>query len=325
MILSKMNSCRLTMSSFENINAGFRTRLFSASLCIWLLSQGIWAQESYTPDTLNRKRLNAVAISAGGTYAAGMTALYGMWYSDYESTSFRFFDDSKQWLGMDKAGHALTAYQISRYGYDILRWTGLEKRKSMWWSSGVSLLFLTNVEVFDAYSKGWGFSWADFGANVSGAGLFVGQELLWQEQRMMLKFSYSESSLAEYRPELLGSGNLEKIFKDYNGQTVWLSVSPGSFFIDEKIIPDWLCLSFGYGGQNMLGGTANPDFNEGGEALPQVTAYRQYYLSLDVDLTKIKTKSRFLNTVFSTFAILKVPAPTLEFSQGQSQWHWLYF
>ena len=266
-----------------------------------------------------------MAISAGVVYVGSMTALYGLWYSDYESTSFQFFDDSKQWLGMDKAGHALTAYQISRYGYGILRWTGLEERKSMWWSSGVSLLFLTNVEVFDAYSKGWGFSWSDFAANVSGAGLFVGQELLWQEQRMMLKFSYSESGLAEYRPDLLGTGTLEKIFKDYNGQTVWLSVSPGSFLKNQEVIPDWLCLSFGYGGQNMLGGSANPEFNEAGDPLPELNPYRQYYLSLDVDLTKIKTKSRFLNTVFSTFAILKVPAPTVEFGQGQAQWHWLYF
>ncbi|MGB6035837.1 MAG: DUF2279 domain-containing protein [Cryomorphaceae bacterium] len=313
------------MSTIESKNPMSKCRCFLATLCILLLRQGLWAQENFPPDTLSRKRLNAVAISAGAAYVGSMTALYGLWYSDYESTSFQFFDDSKQWLGMDKAGHALTAYQISRYGYGILRWTGLEKRKSMWWSSGVSLLFLTNVEVFDAYSKGWGFSWSDFAANVSGAGLFVGQELLWQEQRMMLKFSYSESGLAEYRPELLGSGTTEKIFKDYNGQTVWLSVSPGSFLKDQKIIPDWLCFSLGYSGQNMLGGSSNPDFNEGGEALPELNRYRQYYLSLDVDLTKIKTKSRFFNTFFSTFAILKVPAPTVEFSQGQTQWHWLYF
>jgi len=289
------------------------------------LSQGAFGQESFFPDTVNSKRLNAVAVTAGVGYLGSMSALYGLWYADYESTSFTFFDDSDEWLGMDKAGHALTAYQISRYGYGILRWTGLEERKSMWWSSGVSLLFLTNVEVFDAYSKGWGFSWSDFAANVSGAGLFVGQELLWQEQRMMLKFSYSESGFAEYRPELLGSSALEKILKDYNGQTVWLSVSPGSFLKNENVLPPWLCLSFGYGGQNMLGGSSNPELNDGGEALPELNRYRQYYMSLDVDLTKIKTKSRFLKSVFSTFAILKVPAPTIEVSQGKARWHWFYF
>lgn len=283
------------------------------------------AQTQGPPDSLNIKRLNAVAITAGVGYVGSMSALYGLWYSDYESTSFTFFDDSDEWLGMDKAGHALTSYQISRYGYGILRWTGLEERKSMWWSSGVSLLFLTNVEVFDAYSKGWGFSWGDFAANVSGAGLFVGQELLWKEQRMMLKFSYSESGLATYRPELLGSSSLEKIFKDYNGQTVWLSVSPASFMNENTVLPEWFCFSFGYGAQNMLGGSFNPEFNEADELLPVLDPYRQFYLSFDVDLTKIKTNSRFLRTLFSTFAILKVPAPTVEFSNGNARWHWLYF
>ncbi len=137
---------------------------------------------------------------------------------------------------------------------------------------------------------------------------------------MMLKFSYSESGLAQYRPELLGSGTLEKIFKDYNGQTVWLSVSPGSFLKNQRnVIPKWLCFSFGYGGENILGGSSNPEFNEAGEALPQLNRYRQYYLSLDVDLTKIKTKSRFLNTVFSTFAILKVPRSNLGIQSRPNQ------
>ena len=311
--------------TFENKNSSNRRRFILSILFFWLFGQSLHAQKSFYPDTLNSRRLNAVAITAGVGYVGSMTALYSLWYADYESTSFKFFDDSNEWLGMDKAGHALTAYQISRYGYGILRWTGLESRKSMWWSSGVSLLFLTNVEVFDAYSKGWGFSWGDFSANVSGAGLFVGQELLWQEQRMMLKYSYSESGLADYRPELLGSNTLESILKDYNGQTIWLSVSPGSFIDHPQVLPPWLCFSFGYGGQNMLGGSSNPAFNERGDVLPELQPYRQYYLSLDVDLTKIKTNSRFLKTVFSTLAILKVPAPTLEFGEGKTQWHWLYF
>jgi uncharacterized protein YfiM (DUF2279 family) len=289
-----------------------------------LMTAGRTAAQEAAVDTLNEKRLTAVAVTAGATYVGSMAALYGMWYADYESTSFTFFDDSGEWLGMDKAGHAITSYQISRCGFDILRWTGLDQRKSMWWSSGVSLLFLTNIEVFDAYSKGWGFSWGDMGANVAGAGLFVGQQLAWGEQRMMLKISYSSSELTEFRPELLGSTTLESIFKDYNGQTAWLSVSPGSF-VRSNALPPWLCLSFGYGGHNMLGGTFNPEFNAEGVRLPTLAPYRQYYLSLDVDLTKIKTKSPVLKTLFSAFSILKIPAPTLEMSRGGATWHWLYF
>lgn len=313
------------MTTSASKNSIGKIRFFTSVLFAWLLGHQVLAQSHVDIDTLNSNRLKTVAIAAGVGYVGSMSALYGLWYANYESTSFTFFDDSDEWLGMDKAGHALTAYQISRSGYDILRWTGLQDQKSRWWSSGVSLVFLTNVEVFDAYSKGWGFSWSDFAANVSGAGLFVGQELMWQEQRMMLKFSYSESQLAELRPELLGSSGLEKIFKDYNGQTVWLSVSPGSFTNDQLGLPPWLCFSLGYGGHHMLGGSLNPKRNEAGEFLPELNRYRQYYLSLDVDLTKIQTNSRFLKSLFSAFSILKVPAPTLEISQGRVKGYWLYF
>ena len=42
-------------------------------------------------------------------------------------------------------------------------------------------------------------------------------------------------------------------------------------------------------------------------------SYRQFYLSLDVDLTKIETKSHFLKTLFSVFNTIKIPAPTLQY------------
>jgi hypothetical protein len=44
---------------------------------------------------------------------------------------------------------------------------------------------------------------------------------------------------------------------------------------------------------------------------------RQFYLSLDLDLTKIETKSHFLKTFFSVFSVLKIPAPTLEYSANE--------
>lgn len=275
-------------------------------------------------DTLNRKRLNTVVAVGSAAYAGSMVGLHQMWYSDYESSGFRFFDDSDEWLGFDKAGHALTAYQISRYGYSVLKWTGLEERKSAWWGTGVSLLFLTNIEVFDGFSEGWGFSWSDFGANLAGAGLFIGQQLAWKEQKFVMKFSYSPTDYADLRPETLGYTDLSRVFKDYNGQTIWLSASPGSFMSGSSF-PEWLCVSIGYGGHNMLGGSFNPAFNEAGELLPSIEPYRQVYLSLDIDLTKIPTKSKFLRTALDVFGFLKIPAPAVEFTRGDSQWHWLHF
>ncbi len=54
--------------------------------------------------------------------------------------------------------------------------------------------------------------------------------------------------------------------------------------------------------------------------------YRQFYVSLDLDLTKISTNSKFLQTVFSVVNFIKIPAPTLEINtKGQIKFHYLYF
>ena len=44
------------------------------------------------------------------------------------------------------------------------------------------------------------------------------------------------------------------------------------------------------------------------------------------DLTKIKTKSHFLKTVFSVFNTVKIPAPTIEFVHfNDIKYHFIYF
>jgi hypothetical protein len=53
-----------------------------------------------------------------------------------------------------------------------------------------------------------------------------------------------------------------------------------------------------------------------GEPIPQFDRHRQYYASIDIDVTKIKTSWPLLNGFFKVFGFLKVPAPTVEFNQG---------
>jgi hypothetical protein len=53
--------------------------------------------------------------------------------------------------------------------------------------------------------------------------------------------------------------------------------------------------------------------------------YRQYYLSLDVDLRRIPTRSVVLKRVFYALSIFHLPAPALELNgRGQLRWHALY-
>jgi hypothetical protein len=90
---------------------------------------------------------------------------------------------------------------------------------------------------------------------------------------------------------------LEQILKDYNGQTYWLSVNLHSFYKGSKI-PKWLNLAIGYGANGMLTGVKIT-----GCFLKKNGASRRFYLSLDVDLTKIDTKSCFLKTIFSVLIL----------------------
>lgn len=305
----------------------FAFRALIAAIALFFGMGSAWAQSDFwqPSDTLHKGRLTLVAATAGAGFAGTMIGLNELWYSNQPRSSFHFFDDNADWLQMDKSGHAATGYQLSRLGFEATRWTGVEDRKAMWAGTGFAMLFLSGIEVLDGFSAEWGFSFGDFGANVAGGALFLGQQLGWEEQRMALKFSYSPSGLAHHRPETLGSSDLERVIKDYNGQTYWLSVNPGSFRPKSARILPWLNVALGYSGFGMLGGAANPDFNAAGDALPRMERYRRYFLSFDVDLTRIPTNSGFLRTIFSTFGFVKIPAPAVEYSRGDLHWHWLVF
>ena len=53
--------------------------------------------------------------------------------------------------------------------------------------------------------------------------------------------------------------------------------------------------------------------------------YRQYYLSLDIDLTKIKSRKKFVRTIGFLVNSIKIPAPALQFSKKGVAFKPLYF
>lgn len=270
-------------------------------------------------DSLNTSRRNAVVITEATLGTVSLIALDQLWYSDFERSSFQTTNDSNEWLQMDKVGHVYSSYHLGRVGANMLNWAGVSKKDQLIYGATLGFTFLTAVEVLDGFSQEWGFSWSDMASNAIGTGLYVGQELLWNEQRITLKFSYNSSPYAELNPEKLGDGFYEELLKDYNGQTYWLSANINSF-VKSNSIPNWLNIAFGYGADGLLTGRGNnPDF-------PNQNRRRQYYLSLDVDLTRIKTNSRVLKTIFDVINVIKVPAPTFEVNdRGRVKWHYIYF
>lgn len=280
-------------------------------------------QDLLTPsDSLNIPRRNTVVLSETVALGGALVGLNQLWYKDYEKSDFHFKNDNAHWLQMDKAGHLYSSYHLGRFSAELLDWSGVSKNNQLIYGATTGFVFLTAVEVMDGYSAEWGFSWGDVAANASGTVLYVGQELLWDEQRIVPKFSFHQTPYAGARPEVLGSTLSEEILKDYNGQTYWLSVNIHSFFKESKI-PKWLNVAVGYGAEGMI--TANDDLVNT-IFLPEKERTRQFYVSLDLDLTKIKTENHFLKTLFSVFNSIKVPAPTLEFRElGGIKAHLIYF
>lgn len=273
-------------------------------------------------DSLNFKRKNTVFITEAVLGGVTLVGLNQLWYADYPHTKFHFINDNTEWLQMDKVGHFYSTYHIGRLGAEMLQWSGATKKQQLLYGSSLGFVFLTVVEVFDGFSAEWGASSGDLIANASGTALYVSQELLWKEQRITPKFSVHMTKYAALRPDVLGSNLPEKIIKDYNGQTYWLSINLHSFFTDSKI-PKWLNLALGYGADGLVSGNGENTTNT---IATSVQKTRQFYLSLDVDLTKIETKSHFLKTFFSVFNTLKIPAPTLEYAPRESfKGHIIYF
>jgi uncharacterized protein YfiM (DUF2279 family) len=303
----------------SKINIYLTVFLFTTS---FLFAQNTFDSFFKPSDSLNKKRLNTLIISETAVGAAALIGLNQLWYADYPKSDFHFINDNAEWLQMDKAGHVFSAYHLGSFGSNALKWSGCDNKRQLLYGATLGLAFLTTVEVFDGYSSQWGASLGDVAANVSGTALFVSQELLWKEQRIVPKFSFHTTPYASARPNVLGSSVSEQILKDYNGQTYWLSVNIHSFFKQSKL-PKWLNVAVGYGAEGMITG------NEGlvnTVFLPESERYRQIYLSFDVDLTKIKTKSNLIKTLFLVFNTIKIPAPAIEIKgSGGIKWHYLYF
>jgi len=277
------------------------------------------------PDSVNKKRLNTVIYTSVGLYSTTLGILYYGWYKDNGSSTFHWYNDNKGWLQVDKVGHATTSYIMSDYAFWSLRWTGVENNKAALYAGIMGWSAMTVIEILDGFTTNYGASTGDLLANTAGAALFTGQQLLWKEQRIRLKFSYHPTDFPNYRPDLLGETGLQSMLKDYNGQTYWLSANINSFLKEESKFPSWINVSFGYGATGMLGTYSNPpDYN--GIPLPYHKRTRQYYFSLDVEWTRIQTNSAFLRFTFKAFSFIKIPFPTLEYNNNQQfVFHWMYF
>lgn len=283
-----------------------RTIFFCLSILIYF---GGYSQSIDSTNTF-KKRKQILWVSTSALYASTLYGLNTLWYEEYDRSSFHFFNDNSQWLGVDKLGHTYSAYVAATTGIKTFEWAGYNKKQSAFIGGSIGWVFLTTVEVFDGFSDEWGFSTGDMIANTIGSSIAIGQYLIWDKQIMRLKFSYSPSDLREYRPEVLGETEVQGFLKDYNGQTYWASFNLN--YLHGGIEPKWLNLAIGYGGDGMI--YSNSDYiSSNGEVFEQK---RQYYLSLDIDFERIPSNKAWVRSILTALNYFKLPFPALMLEEG---------
>ena len=297
--------------------------------------------------TFDKRRFWASAGTGFGLYAGASVAMWHAWYKDFPLGGFQTFNDMQEWMGIDKAGHLAAATVQANYIFKGARWTGMKRRKAMWAGVAVASGLQATIEVMDGFSQEWGFSLGDMAFNTLGVGLFAAQEMLWQEQRILMKISSSpqqyskapiysvdggaQTSLYERARDLYGSHPTELFLKDYNAMTLWASFNLKSFYKNKSNsrLPEWLNLALGFGAGNIYGGFGNAWTTEAGTFVLDQGDYprfHQFYLSPDIDFTRIPTRHRWLKFTLELLNWIKIPAPALEINTlGKARMHAIYW
>ncbi len=225
---------------------------------------------------------------------------YFLWYSQQMSGSFHFFNDATEWLYMDKLGHIYSSFVMSWLFIQFI----VQTNQVLHWYTGIcGFYFFLPVEIMDGFSAGYGFSVFDILANLIGSVAAYFQFVFFKKVIFLPKFSFWQSGLAQYRPELLGYDFLTQCFKDYNGQIYWINVSPNVIF-KTNFFPSWLLFSVGYAATGMLGGHNNGEFSS---IISDENRKSWIYFSLDIDLTSIKVKNKFLECIAMVLNFFKIP------------------
>lgn len=238
------------------------------------------------------------------------------WY--HETASFHWFDDGGEWLGMDKLGHFFSTALISRTLIYIYTEAGAQRERCVSILSWSGFLLWSPIEYYDGCSADYGASAWDLAANFLGSAFIYIQFKYFSNIRLFSKLGYFPDAISQLRPSILGATPAEAFLKNYNAQTYWFSIPIKNIFPAMHHIPNWLCISFGYGAEGMTGGHRNSCSDGSGNfhVVSDTLRHSQWYISLDI-IPEIKpTHHRITKSLLYIISVFKFPFPALEFNTG---------
>lgn len=129
------------------------------------------AEQPYGPGVL-WDHTKSIPWRLGGAFAAITVTGVANW--NWGSSPFRF--ESEGWFGkdtisggMDKVGHAYTAFVLADFLTDGINNKWGESRSTSYSGALLSMGLMTYIEIFDGFSKDHGFSHEDLAMNAAGA------------------------------------------------------------------------------------------------------------------------------------------------------------
>ena len=121
-----------SLKRFASLLLTIAVSVSQVSAATFELNIGPYFASDHTPEAhVQAPGLNRSAAIVVGTEAVLITgimaSLYSSWYSGTETGGFHFYNDNREWLMMDKLGHANSCYNFANIGYEALVMTGLTR------------------------------------------------------------------------------------------------------------------------------------------------------------------------------------------------------
>ncbi len=285
--------------SFAQTKKDYQTKKDSTATVKIPLRLSLIKPDNYRPNPFSKKINYPVLAGVGVVTTAAVIAINHYYQTTWwrgKRTKFKFVNDWKYALWIDKFGHMLGTDLIAHGFSSALEAANFETLPALWLGAAGGLAMQLYVEYQDGFGPQWGFSPGDAASDFLGAVYYVGQYYYPFLKNFQLRVSYFPS-----KKMLEGKMKDHNISDDYEGQKLWLSVRVNNLLPPkfEKIWPDWLMLSFGYGVSELNG-------NGGG--------IKKFYLGFDFDAEELPLHGRVWNFVKNTLNYIHFPMPGIRIS-----------
>lgn len=306
-----------------------KIRLLYSFISCFLLSQTISAQFTQPIDSIqkidqktNSKKLAVVLGASSLTLVASYIYVQNVWWKNNKQTfHFDTGADYKYAKNIDKCAHVMGGLITAEVVHDALKWTGMNDNKAYLYSFILGTTMHSFIELKDGFAPTYGFSVGDLAAGTLGSAIPYLKYKFPKLQALNYKFSYYQHD--RYFYDVPREGKADWI-DDYMNHTYWLTLSVNDWLKKgsklEKVWPDFLCISGGFGVDNTLN---NYYLGLNEEQYKGIGNY-EYYVSLDIDWRKIipqKTSGQII--LARTLNYVKIPMPTLRLGPT-TQFYWLF-